>query len=205
MKMENEVKELAYLIAAALIVPTIVLAIFLISGMGMGTALLYGMGAYGLLPIFILAAYLWIKRDSSSKAKVRAVLSTSIVAAVMVVACSIGLIFAFETESVSASLDEKGLTVTAPFVDEYIPYDEMDDVRLRNDVDYGSRRAGLGGKNVLSGNFKNDEFGNYKLAVHRSVENCIVIYHDDKVLAFNLDSSEKTEQFYNNLMLKRGT
>lgn len=197
--MEKNKKIALYFLAASILAPTAVFVAVIASGMNLGDAFLYGIGAYTALPILILLIYMWISRNAPRKTRVYTIIAIPVITGALVVACAISSLVVLGSGSVSASLDDKGLEVSAAFVDEKISYQDIDSVELRNDVDYGSRRAGLADKNLLSGNFRNEEFGNYKLAVHRSTDECIVVHHSDGILVFNLDSSDDTERFYDDL------
>jgi hypothetical protein len=102
--------------------------------------------------------------------------------------------------SVSASLENDGLQVSAPFVDERIAYGDVTSVELRHGFDDGRRVGGFGGSEVSSGNFMNDEFGRYTLARYNDVESCIVVHHSGGVLAFNLDTDDGTARMYEDLL-----
>ena len=96
---------------------------------------------------------------------------------------------------VNAVLESDHLHVDAVMVDENIAYTDIDSVELRDNMDYGSRVGGYGGTDYLSGKFRNGEFGNYRLAVHKNVSECIVVHHQGSVLVFNLGSNAETEAF----------
>ncbi len=99
-----------------------------------------------------------------------------------------------------ASLDDDSLTVKAFMVNEDIPYSDIALVELREDVNYGSRVAGYGGLEYLSGKFTNDEFGKYTLAVKKSTSESIVVHHTGGVLVFNLEDNASTEAFHADLL-----
>ena len=103
---------------------------------------------------------------------------------------------------VSAVLEDDHLHVDAVMVNEDVYYTEItvSDVEFRDNMDYGSRRAGYAGLGYLSGSFQNSEFGRYTLAVHSDVSGCIVVHHGGKVLVFNLGSKAETEAFYTDLV-----
>lgn len=102
--------------------------------------------------------------------------------------------------SIGADLGEKDLRVTGPLLDVRIPFEKINDVKLRSDVDYGVRLAGYAGPNIVGGNFTNKEFGRYKVGAYLSTPKLIVISHGGSTVAFNLDSLAGTEQLYENLM-----
>lgn len=197
--MKNDSKVDIYYLTASILVPTIILIAFIASGMDLGNALLYGIVAYGVLPPFVLIIYLLRNKDVSQKKRFRVTMAIAVVTGVMLVICVVSTIVALGSESVSTDLNARDLRIEAPFVDESVPYQDINGLELRNDVDYGSRSSGYAGDHLLSGNFRNDEFGNYKLAVHKATDECIVVHQGGGILVFNLDSSDKTEQFYDDL------
>lgn len=101
---------------------------------------------------------------------------------------------------VDVSMDEDGLEVDATMMHEDIQYCDISHIELRNDLDYGVRVGGFGGSDISSGNFRNDEFGSYKLAVHNDVHSFIVVHRTDgSVVVFNLENEESTESFFEEL------
>ena len=99
-----------------------------------------------------------------------------------------------------ASMDEDSLTIDATMMHQDIAYTDIAYVELREDMDYGMRIGGYGGADISSGKFRNDEFGNYKLAVHNSVDACIVVHRTNgEVTVFNLQDDGSTREFYDRL------
>jgi len=124
--------------------------------------------------------------------------------ALVAVVATILVVFAFaDTGDVSATLDEEGLHVEAPFVNKDIPLDEISSVELRDDFDVGRRVGGFGGTRVQSGQFLNDELGRYTLAAYTFVPLHIVVHHSDGVLVLNVDTVEGTQQLYDALQQGR--
>ena len=119
--------------------------------------------------------------------------------AVMVVIVLMIVAWAMTVGNVTATLNEDELSIDATMMHESVSYDEITYVELRTDVEYGDRIGGLGNGKVLTGNFRNDEFGKYRLAVWRAVEECIVVHTTGKTVVFNLEDGETTRMFYNDL------
>ncbi len=193
-----------YYIAAAILLPTAVLIVLIAWGTSLSNAFLYGIVAYAVLPPIILAAYFLKNKDPVQRAMSRVPRIIIAFTGVMLAVCVVGMLFTLGSESVSAELNAGDLRVEAPFVDESVPYSDISKVELRSGVSYGSRTAGYAGDSMLSGNYRNNEFGSYKLAVHRSTDECIIVHHNGGTLVFNLDSLSKTERFYLDLMQVRG-
>ena len=98
---------------------------------------------------------------------------------------------------VNVDLDDESVSIDATMMHEDIPYSDISHIELRDDLDYGVRVGGFGGSDISSGNFRNDEFGSYRLAVHNEVHSFIVVHRTDgSVVVFNLNSRESTESFF---------
>lgn len=125
-----------------------------------------------------------------------------IFAGVITVIAVIAITLLMTSGHVNAQLTDDHLHVDAMMVDENIYYTEItvSDTEIRENMDYGSRRAGYAGLGYQSGRYSNAEFGNYTLAVHSDVSKCIVVHHGGKVLVFNLGSNAETEAFYTDLV-----
>ncbi len=121
---------------------------------------------------------------------------------ILVVIVAVIVAFAMTTGHVNVSMDEDSVNIDASMMRADIPYTDITDVELREDMKYGTRVGGLGNSNFLTGNFMNDEFGTYKLAVFKSCNLCIVIHTADKVYAFNQSSTDDTLSFYDELLGK---
>ena len=100
---------------------------------------------------------------------------------------------------VTAELQDEGLHVDAPMVNEFIPYGDIDSAVLWEDLDTGRRVGGFGGTHIRSGNFQNEEFGRYKLASNNAVPLHIAVYHSGGVLAFNLETVVATQEMFDQL------
>lgn len=115
------------------------------------------------------------------------------------VLCAV-IAFVMLTGSVNVTLTDSDVEVEASFSSDFsIAYTDITYIELRNDLDYGKRVIGTANSKVLTGSFDNDEFGRYKLAVNRSVSECVVIHTADEVYVINCDSSGSTLEMYNEL------
>ena len=107
----------------------------------------------------------------------------------------------FSAGHVVAALDDDSLCVDAVMMHEDVLYTDITFTELREDMDYGERRAGYSGMGYLSGKFSNSEFGPYMLAVHDDVSKAIVVtYGSGDHLVFNLANNEETQSFYADLL-----
>jgi hypothetical protein len=199
MPLDKEAKTAILFIAASIIIPTVILIALLAMGTDAGIALLYGIFFFGLVPPVVLVAYLLLNKSASRLIRTRTSIVILIVTGALLGLCAITSAFAFGSQQVTAELGATELQVNAPFVNEHIQYSSITSVELRNDVNYGTRTWGYAGGTVLSGSFRNSEFGDYTLAVFRSPPQCIVVHHAGAVLVFNLDSSAGTAQFFADL------
>ncbi len=133
------------------------------------------------------------KKNRSTKRITYGILGVVLATAVIIVVVAMG------AGHVDVSLDEDSVSIDATMMKEDILYADITGLELRENMDYGTRIAGLGNSEYLSGNFRNDEFGKYRLAVHRAPDLCVVVYTADKVCVFNMDSNERTEALFEEL------
>ena len=125
-----------------------------------------------------------------------------LVAVTVVIAAAI-IAFALISGHADAYLEDDGIRIDASMYGETIPYDSIASVSLESGMDYGTRVMGYSSHGILSGDFRNDAFGGYKLAVHKGVSECIVVHKaDGDVTVFNLGSSQETREFYDALCMR---
>lgn len=125
--------------------------------------------------------------------------------AIIVIAIAVAAVVTATVRKTDAKLEYDGLHVRGPMLNEDIPYGDIASLEMREGMKYGMRITGYSAISRLGGNFRNSEFGNYKLGVKTSVKRCIVVRKaDEKVLVFNLETAEKTTQFYSDLKRKTG-
>lgn len=128
-----------------------------------------------------------------------------IICSTVAIGCVICAIIAFVmlTGSVNVTLTDSEVDVDASFTSDFsIEYTDITYIELRDDLDYGKRIIGAANSKVLTGTFNNDEFGKYKLAVNKSVSECVVIHTDKETYVVNCDSDESTIEMYNELLTK---
>lgn len=83
-----------------------------------------------------------------------------------------------------------------------LPYDEIDELQLRESFDIGTRAMGFGSPRLSMGAFKNEEFEAYTLYSYGSCDSMILIRSGNKWLAINCQTEEETEVLYNTLLSK---
>ncbi len=89
------------------------------------------------------------------------------------------------------------LTVKGPLYKEEIPYGDIVEVSLRDDVIIGKRMVGMVAIGCQAGGFKNGEFGAYHAAYYPKNELCIVVRRiQGTYLVFNARTAEATEALY---------
>lgn len=85
-----------------------------------------------------------------------------------------------------------------------VKYSEILNVEFRESIKAGDREFGIGNMKIAAGDFKNDEFGKYKLYAYGSVAAFVVAETEDGYVVFNCDSVEKTQSAYEKLIEKMG-
>ena len=129
-----------------------------------------------------------LRTEEDKKRERQTLYALLVLGAIITAVIVIVLVLVAPAGGVDASLQDDGLKVDAPMVNKLIPYDQIDSVELRDDLDIGRRVGGFGGTNIRSGNFNNDEFGRYVLASYNDVPLHIVVRHSGGILAFNLST-----------------
>ena len=125
-----------------------------------------------------------------------------LVAVTVVIAASI-VAFAMMSGHADAYLEDDGIRIDASMYGETIAYDSITSVSLETGMDYGTRVMGYSSHEILTGDFRNDAFGDYKLAVHKGVAECIVVHKaGGGVTVFNLGSAHETGELYDALCMR---
>ncbi len=103
--------------------------------------------------------------------------------------------------SVSADISEDVLKVSATLsARSEISLEDITDVKLLDSLESGRRSFGVETMKIMGGTFTNNQFGKYKLYCYKKINKYIVVYSTDKIVCFNLDSEEETENFYNEII-----
>ena len=122
------------------------------------------------------------------------------VAAVSIVCLAVPFIPVGNTDSVNVTFDEESFRVSAPMFDHEFRYDEIEQHELDPDFEKGSRKWGYGTPDIMSGKFRNSQFGDYELASYAKVGPCIVISVGGDIYAFNQSSDAATQACYDELL-----
>lgn len=106
--------------------------------------------------------------------------------------------------SVEVELAEASVSVEAPYCKVTIAYSEIETIELRTELDRGKRTKGLSSSEMKSGNYKNEEFGDYLCATYTSSDVYIVIKRgNEKTVVLNQTDNAATEALFRNLQEKR--
>lgn len=101
---------------------------------------------------------------------------------------------------VDVHLEDDALVIDATMMNRTIEYTEIESVELREKFDVGSRVGGFASNKVSTGNFHNDEFGTYKLAIHNGMRPVIVVHcTDGNVVVFDAGSPDGTRTMFEDL------
>ena len=113
------------------------------------------------------------------------VIGAIFIAAIAIIMLSVG--------HVDVSMDDDSITIDATMMKKDIRYDKIDHIELRDDFNAGKRVGGYSTPKFSTGNFKNAEFGKYKLAIHKGVMPVVVIYClNGDVVVFNTNDPDCT-------------
>jgi len=76
---------------------------------------------------------------------------------------------------------------------------DIKELELRDGIKTGERILGISSFRMLGGSFDNEEFGEYKLYKYKDLDKVIVIRTAERVIVFNLETEEKTENIFKEL------
>ena len=140
--------------------------------------------------------------ECKKKSKRRLIIVCTI-SAVAAIALVVGIVFSMTMGSVNVTLTDSDVEIDASLKSEIsIPYSDITYIELRDDVDYGHRVIGTSNSKVLIGDFENDEFGRYTLAVYKDTSKAIVIHTAEEIYVTNLSDDGSTEELYQDLLTR---
>jgi len=123
----------------------------------------------------------------------------SIVITVVALALIVGLNF---IASVSSELTETSLVVKGVFASVSVDYDNIKEVELVDEIDYGTR-VGVSTYKINSGKYTNSAYGTYQLYAFKNTGKNIVVHCDDaSIIVFNKSTAQATIDFYTELLTK---
>jgi hypothetical protein len=82
----------------------------------------------------------------------------------------------------------------------FVFYSDITAVEARDTLDRGTLKSGTETRNVWSGTYINNEFGEYTLNAYVRVDEFIVIKYKDKVLVLNCGTKKDTDKMYKELL-----
>lgn len=121
---------------------------------------------------------------------------------VLIVGIIFVMIIVMLVKGVQVSMDNEGLSVSGGvFYSVDIPYEDIDEVKLETSVDFGKRTNGAYTVSYNFGNYRNSEYGGYKLFVKNAVKSYIVVrYRSTETLVFNCSDEAATKEKYESLL-----
>lgn len=113
----------------------------------------------------------------------------------IVVVIGVGIIMF--TGSVSIEFFDNSLTAKSFMASSItVEYKDIENIQYKKDIELGSRTWGVGSFKIQAGNFKNDEFGKYKLYSYANCHDYVVIKTKDTYVVLNDVDEEKTKTTY---------
>ena len=129
----------------------------------------------------------------SKKAKI-AVISVTVVLLIVVAV----LLF---TGSLKYVYSEDALTVEATYYEDLtIRYDEIENIKYLEDVDFGHRQYGYGSFKLSMGIYKCDQFGKYTRYTYNDCDACVVLTVKGKTVVLNESDAMKTKELYEDIL-----
>lgn len=111
--------------------------------------------------------------------------------------------FLMFTGDITVTAGETAFTVEASFSpDLTVAYEDIDTVEYRDRDDVGSRTYGYGSARLLTGSFRNEEFGNYTRYSYTQCNACIVLTSNGETLVLSAEDEETTKALYEELQSK---
>ena len=121
--------------------------------------------------------------------------------AIMVAGAVLIGIIIFSLVGIRVDIGAGYLTVKGPLYKEEIPYGDIVEVSLRDDVELGKRMVGMVAIGCQAGGYKNGEFGAYHAAYYPRNEVYIVVRRiQGTFLVFNARTAAATEELYYSLL-----
>lgn len=123
------------------------------------------------------------------------------IVATLLLVVSIGFIFFFT--SIDAEVKDTSLAMkTLVWANIEEDYEDINSITYRDDLSLGKRTFGFGSLSMQAGDFKNEEFGAYKVYAFVSCKEYIVLDTKEGIVVVNENTSEKTKALYNQLQEK---
>ena len=81
-----------------------------------------------------------------------------------------------------------------------ITYEEVTTIEYREELDYGTLIDGVDDGKEKSGQWENDELGQYLLCVNAKVKPCIILHTSEQIMVINYESQQSTQALYDALL-----
>lgn len=135
--------------------------------------------------------------ETGKKSK-RMSVATSIIIGLATV---IAVVFFLMSGNVSVEVTNTSLVAKATLVEsKKVKFSDIQKIELKEDLDLGSRKNGLGDFKVSAGHFKNEAYGLYMLYSFKDCKTYIVLtLKDHSILVVNEKTEKETKQLYNTL------
>lgn len=167
------------------------------------------------LPVFIFApviySYLYYRRQvNAGKAPEKAKMingamgkTGAIISGVLVAAILIGIVPLMFTGHVNVIYGDSDFTIEASYYhDMVVAYDDIDSIEYRDSCPAGSRIGGYGSAQLVLGNFRNDEFGNYTRYGYTRCDAGVVLKADGDILVLTGKDAADTKAIYEELLAR---
>ena len=130
-----------------------------------------------------------------------AVIVTAILLPLVAILCAVMLF----TGDVEATVGEDALTVKAAYSsDLVIRYEDIDAAEYREGRVDGERVYGVGSPRLLTGTFRNEEFGNYTRYTYTNDTAHLILTVDGKTVVISTGDAAKTQEIYQTILAKIG-
>lgn len=151
-----------------------------------------------ILSLFIM--FLGTRVASRKKVSGHQFSKSLIINLIVSVAIGVFVLVALFSGSVHITLNEKFLNADASMIASYdIYYENIDSISYKTNIDLGRRTGGFGNFRIQAGNFKNDEYGKYKLYSYVCCKDYVVLKLDQQYVVINDSNETKTKQLYNQI------
>ena len=104
------------------------------------------------------------------------------------------------TGSINVKYNENDFTVSASFwKSSTYKYEEIEEIKLLDSYDKGSRTVGVGSLRLNVGAFRSDDFGNYTLYSYSVSESGIYLKINGNTVVISCENNESTKEVYEEL------
>lgn len=135
---------------------------------------------------------------AGSSAKQKAVVRGSLIVAGVITAAVLFFLF---TGEVKVTVTDQTLEIGASYwSDDAIELSQIRNISLVRELERGVRTNGIGSFKLAEGNFRNEDFGEYKLYTYTDAKQHIVLETEQGVVVLGLESEQATELLYQQLV-----